>query len=122
MTVLVVDDHEELRSMAAQFLEILGHRCLQAGSQAEAEALVAGPDPIIDVVLLDMNLGDASGVPLAGRLEQARPGLRTLFMSGLAHDEDDLSPALQSPRRQFIEKPFTLDALRAALTRLVAGA
>jgi DNA-binding response OmpR family regulator len=120
MTVLVVDDHSELRKMAAQFLEILGHLCLQAGTQAEAEATVASPGQPVDVVLLDMNLGDHSGVPLASRLEQARPGLRTLFMSGMVQEED-VSPVLQHPRRHFIGKPFTLDALQAALNRLAAA-
>ena len=38
-------------------------------------------------------------------------------MSGMAHEEN---PALQGPRRGFIEKPFTVEALRAALDGLLA--
>jgi DNA-binding response OmpR family regulator len=117
MTVLVVDDHGALRNMAAQFLEILGHRCLQAETQAEAEALVARSVPAVDIVLLDMHLGQTSGIQLAERLELARPGLRTLFMSGMTDEEN---PALSGPGRRFIEKPFTVDGLRAALDRLAS--
>ncbi len=120
MNVLVVDDHFELRNMAVQFLHILGHACLQAGTRAEAEELIACADPPVDLVLLDLHLGQSSGLPLAGCLEQARPGLRTLFMSGLAHEER-LVPALGHPRRAFIAKPFTLEGLGAALDRLAAA-
>jgi CheY-like chemotaxis protein len=121
MNVLVVDDHPELRKMTAQFLQILGHACVQAGNRAEAEALVARLDLPLDVVLLDLHLGQSSGLPLAASLEQARPGLRTLFMSGLAHEER-LASALAHPRRLFIAKPFTLEALGSALDRLARAA
>jgi DNA-binding NtrC family response regulator len=118
MKVLVVDDHAELRKLTVQFLEILGHTPLQAEDVAGAERIAASTE--IEVVLLDLQLGAASGLALADHLERARPGLRVLFMSGYGREEY-LAQMPERPRRRFIEKPFTLWGLETALAALLAA-
>jgi DNA-binding NtrC family response regulator len=116
--VLVVDDHAELRRLTVQFLELLGYTAREASDSTEARQIAATGEPI-DVVLLDLQLGAASGVDLANDLERARPDLRVLFMSGHGR-EDYLLEDPQRPHRHFIEKPFTLARLEAALLALSA--
>jgi DNA-binding NtrC family response regulator len=118
MKVLVVDDHDELRHMAVQFLDLLGHASVQASNADDARRALS-PEAAIDVVLLDLNLGSASGRTLADQLQAARPGLRVLFMSGYGADEaldEDGAPA----NRRFLEKPFTIVSLETALNDLMA--
>jgi DNA-binding NtrC family response regulator len=118
MKVLVVDDHAELRKLTVQFLEILGHTSLQAEDAASAAQIAASTE--IEVVLLDLQLGAASGLTLADELERARPGLRVLFMSGYSREEY-LTQMPERARRRFIEKPFTLWGLETALAALLAA-
>ena len=82
LMVLVVDDHPQLRQTAVNLLHVLGHQTLQAQNAIEAENHIRRRGSEIQVALLDMNLGGHCDADLAGRLEQARPGLRVLLMSG----------------------------------------
>jgi two-component system, cell cycle sensor histidine kinase and response regulator CckA len=116
MTVLVVDDHPQLRQMAVRFLTTLGHRTLQAQNAEDAEAALERHGDDVQAALLDLNLGGSSGASLARRLEALRPGLRVLFMSGYGRD-DYGAPELEG--RPFIEKPFSVRALEKALTSLL---
>jgi two-component system cell cycle sensor histidine kinase/response regulator CckA len=115
MRLLVVDDHPECRAVTARFLACLGHEVLESPNAASAEALVAQEGQAIDVVLLDLFLDDSDGFSLADRLGALHPALRVLFVSG-----GQLSRALGGNRRRFLEKPFALGSLEAALGRLLA--
>jgi DNA-binding response OmpR family regulator len=116
--VLVVDDHPQLRQTAVNLLHVLGHQTLQAQDAVEAENHVRRRGREIQVALLDINLGGHLGSDLAGRLEQASPGLRVLMMSGYQPEDLD-EPGLEG--RAFLGKPFSASALEAALKRLVAA-
>jgi DNA-binding NtrC family response regulator len=118
VTVLVVDDHATFRQTAAKLLEFLGHQTVEARDEEEAKAAL-DQSADIELVLIDMNLGGAHGLSLAGSLEAARPGLRVLFMSGYGQEALDV-PELAGPRRHYIEKPFSLATLSAAMSELLA--
>jgi two-component system nitrate/nitrite response regulator NarL len=67
VSVLVVDDDDEFRGLAARMLTAMDLSVVgQAGTVAEAIELVRGLRP--DAVLLDVGLPDGDGVTLAGRL------------------------------------------------------
>jgi DNA-binding response OmpR family regulator len=119
--LLIVDDHPQYREMAVRLLTVLGHQVIEAADPESAQEALAREGDRIEVVLLDLFLGANDGVALAAQLEVQRPGVRILFMSG--HDEATLQTAgLESGRRRFIEKPFSLPALEAALEALAADA
>jgi two-component system cell cycle sensor histidine kinase/response regulator CckA len=119
MKVLVVDDHEGFRQTVTKVLAFLGHEALEARDEREAEETFARHADELALVLVDLRIGESHGPDLARRLEATRPGLRVLFMSG--YGSGALStPELAGPRRHFIEKPFSVDALNAALAELLA--
>ncbi len=102
-TILVVEDEDEVRRLVRQVLGGLGYEVLTARDGAEALELgrrFRGP---IHLLLTDLVMPGLTGRELADRLRAARPGVKTLFMSGYAEqavDPDDL-----------LEKPFAPDAL-----------
>ena len=111
-TVLVVEDNEAVRELVHVALEGTGLRVLVAGSAAEA--LEAAVRRWIDVLVADVILPDATGPALAAALREDSPGLRVVYVSGW-HDEPgfpDVSDGV------LLEKPFSLDALRSAVTGL----
>ncbi len=104
-TVLLVEDEDPLRSLVRHVLEEQGYDVLEAGSAQAALELAERHADEIDLLLTDVVMPGMSGRELAQLLTEARPGLRTLFMSGYSGEaiaEQGLPQALAA----FIGKPF----------------
>jgi two-component system, NarL family, invasion response regulator UvrY len=88
--VLVVDDQRSFRAAAAAVIELTNHFLLagEAEGASEAEA-VLGTEPV-DLVLMDINLRDESGIDVTAALLHDHPGLRVILMSTYA--DTDLPP------------------------------
>jgi CheY-like chemotaxis protein len=109
--VLIVDDDALVATGTAAMLEDLGHTVLEAGSAAEALAMLENGRSV-DLVITDHAMPEMTGVELARRLSQIRPGLRVILATGYA----DLPPTnapIDLPR---LSKPF----LQADLARMIA--
>jgi two-component system response regulator HydG len=101
--VLLVDDELLLLRSLRRILEREGHRTLLAQSLDEAEPLLS--DPGLDVALVDLRLGAASGLDLLDRIKRERPELEVVVMTGHASVES----AVGSMRRgafDYLTKPF----------------
>ena len=57
--ILFVDDEEDLRSMAGEYLKFMGHEFWPAANAGEALRIAA--EIPLDVIILDLNLGGESG-------------------------------------------------------------
>ncbi len=112
--VLLVEDDVAVRTVTAAVLERLGYVVLAAEAPDAALALVADPDTVVHLVLSDVVMPGMSGPALVQRLRAARPELRTILMSGYAGDAV-ASRGVEASGLPFLEKPFTLAALAAAL-------
>lgn len=113
--VLVVDDDSSVRRVVRQILERAGWKVAEAGTSADAEAVVGGSGEPIDLLVLDLMLqGEEAGLVLARKLLKLRPGLPILFMSGYADLEARLEEMPDVPT-DFIGKPMSLtDLVRKA--------
>ncbi len=118
-TVLVVEDETTVMTLINLVLGQLGYTVLAATDPAEAvraDGQHAGP---IHLLLTDVRLPHTTGPQLAGQLAVSRPGLRVLYLSGLAQAVL-LEKGLLAPGSAVLEKPFKLDVL-AAKVREVLG-
>ena len=111
-TVLVVEDQADVRTYAAAALAAHGYRVIQAGSGAEAVLFCARGEERIDLVLTDVVMPNMSGRELADRLEECRPGIKVLFMSGYT-DDAIMHHRVLDKGTEFIQKPFSPDQLAA---------
>ncbi|HEU4616081.1 MAG TPA: sigma-54 dependent transcriptional regulator [Kofleriaceae bacterium] len=117
--ILIVDDEKNIRRTVRMVLEGEGHVVHEAGSIAEAEA-VLGREPI-DVILLDVKLGEDNGLDLLRALKsRGEDGMSSLtseipvvMISGHATIEDAVS-ATRLGAFDFMEKP--LDRNRVMVT------
>ncbi|MCC6862293.1 MAG: response regulator [Bryobacterales bacterium] len=114
-TILLVEDDEAVRNLLNHALEMHGYQVLLAPNGERALESARSWTGEIDLVLSDVVLPDISGVEVARRLEQARPGVKVLLMSGYAQD-------LVAPGQawDFIAKPFLLRNLLRRVEELVA--
>ena len=111
--VLVVDDDEDVREVAADMLQDLGYIVVQASSGMEAlDVLDARPD--LDVMVTDIRMPGMSGLELAERAACRRADVKIILVSGYFQP--------QALTRRFLQKPFrTLDLATAIQEELGAG-
>jgi two-component system cell cycle sensor histidine kinase/response regulator CckA len=118
-TVLLVEDEETVRRVAERVLSRGGYTVLTAGEGAEAMALSRQHPGIIHVLVTDLVMPRMSGNDLAQRLMAERPGIRVLFISGYDRDAARTQGPLD-PGTDFVQKPFSPEALLDAVARLLA--
>ncbi len=109
-TILLVEDQEQVRAVAADILERNGYRVLVAASAAEGLRLAAGHAGTIHLLLTDLVMPQMSGAELAKRLTSTRAELKVLCMSGYTDDSVVRHGVLDS-RIAFLQKPFTPESL-----------
>ena len=113
MKLLVVEDDHALNQGIA--LSFAGETVVQAFCMKDAEELF---DESIDLVILDINLPDGSGLDLC---REIRKSSRVPIIFLTANDmEIDIVTGLESGADDYITKPFSLAVLRArvnAVTR-----
>jgi CheY-like chemotaxis protein len=115
-TILVVEDEEPVRDIAVEMLEDLGYRVLTAHDGVAALTLLRGRAPV-DLLFSDVLMpGGISGVALASRARQLRPGLGVLLTSGYPAEDGATVGRGNFP---LLQKPYRRDKLgmmlRAAL-------
>jgi signal transduction histidine kinase/ActR/RegA family two-component response regulator len=121
-TILVVDDDAQIRNLVRRMLTQDGFTVLEAASAEEALAICKRHKSPVHLILTDMVLPKMSGVELAERLKSIHPDIKMLFMSGYT-DHAVLAQGILDPEKNFIQKPFALDALtRKAREVLLATA
>jgi NO-binding membrane sensor protein with MHYT domain/nitrogen-specific signal transduction histidine kinase len=120
-TVLVVEDEEAVRQLAARTLFVRGYTPLVANTGEEALRLSEQHVGPIHLLLTDVVLPRMSGSRLAESLLAARPEIRVLYMSGFAENAIVHNGVLQ-PGTDFIQKPFTPHVLAVKLREVLAGA
>ena len=118
--IVLVDDHlivrEGLAAMLAHRDDITLVSSVATSDEARAAVAEVGPD----VVLVDINLRNESGLDLCRDLVAADPDLAVVCLT--VHDEDQyLFEALRSGARGFLLKRVTPDSLVASLQAVLAG-
>ena len=113
-TILLVEDQEPVRSMAARVLRSRRYRVLEAHSVASALQAAAAHPGAIDLLLLDVGLPDGSGRAVADALRLTRPGARVLYTSG--HPEDEVvRRGVADASVRDLRKPFAAEQLAQAV-------
>jgi DNA-binding response OmpR family regulator len=113
-TVLVVEDDPSLRMLCRVNLELENYRVLEAASIARARELVHSER--IDVVLLDLHVGEHHGFELLPDLRAKQPDAGICLLSGTSESD----PARPEGVHAFIRKPFELEVLTDTVQRLLA--
>ena len=112
LTVLLVDDHEEVRFTTAAMFEDLGHKVLECSSGHEATKLVR--EGGIDLLVSDYAMPQMSGTDLIRASRECHPDLTALIITGYAEaDEIGDLPANVT----ILPKPFDLAALSTAVAQ-----
>jgi DNA-binding NarL/FixJ family response regulator len=117
--VLVVDDHEVVRFGLRSLLTRLDwvSRCVGAGSAAEALAMADRYEPRVAVV--DLCVGDESGLDICRSLRSARPSMNVLLMSGAGRITPGVARAAGA--QGFVSKEWKAAAMVEAVRLAMIG-
>lgn len=118
-TLLVVDDEEMVRRLAARMLVNMGYRVLEARSGQEAVRLLRRGAHRINGVLTDVAMPGIGGRELGETIARCWPQIPVLYMSGFAANRM-VSEGELDPTRPFIQKPFTSEQLGRKVRELLA--
>jgi two-component system, cell cycle sensor histidine kinase and response regulator CckA len=113
-TVLLVEDDEQVRTLAHAILERNGYHVLEATSGGDALLICERYEGKIHVLLTDVVMPRMSGGELWKRLQPIRPDMKALFMSGYT-DDAIVRHGVLSLALPFVQKPLMPKALLAKL-------
>jgi two-component system, cell cycle sensor histidine kinase and response regulator CckA len=117
-TILLVDDEQITRDVAAAMLEQLGYRIMTADSGKSAIEIYQQHRGDIDLVILDMIMPDLGGGPVYDRLKKINPEVKVLLSSGYSID-GQATDILNKGCNGFIQKPFNLKRLSEKLRTIL---
>jgi CheY-like chemotaxis protein len=107
--ILVVEDMDDVREIAALFLAESGYSVFEARNATEALTLLRGPQTI-DLLFTDVLLGGGeNGLRLAREAIILRPNLRVLYTTGYSQPVREKEPMVA--RGEMVQKPYNLAAL-----------
>jgi CheY-like chemotaxis protein len=116
-TILLVEDDEELRSLAQAALEQNGYTVIVAGNGLEALRLWSRHQSALALLITDLAMpGGILGHELALHLRQEYPELKIVFISGYSAEFAGAKSELKLGEN-FLQKPFSADQLLEIIRR-----
>ncbi|MEK7383033.1 MAG: response regulator [Elusimicrobiota bacterium] len=117
--ILVVDDSPITRAMIMEFLQMLGHHVAgEAEDLAQTLAAYAAHRP--GLVTLDLSMSRENGFTILRALRAVDPKAKVLIISGNSQPKI-YEQLLAEGAAGFIAKPISIDALAAALAKVLAA-
>jgi two-component system, cell cycle sensor histidine kinase and response regulator CckA len=112
--ILLADDESLVRRVAGQMLEMLGFSTCVAGDGHEAVELFRELGSEITCVILDLTMPRMDGVEALEEIRKMSPDVPIFLSSG--YTEQDIDPRLLATDvAGFLQKPYKMKAIRAAL-------
>jgi len=121
--VLVVDDEEEIRKLVVRLLTDLGHRVVEADRGLVALRMVKENTP--DLIVLDAMLPEVHGFDIAKRIKTSEKyGAIPIVMMRAVYRGRGMEEDLKANYgiEEYVEKPFRLADLKAAVNRALTPA
>jgi two-component system cell cycle sensor histidine kinase/response regulator CckA len=119
-TVLIVEDEQGVRLLMRTMLERAGYRVFDAANPEQAVDIFEKDASFVNLLVTDVIMPGSSGPQLFERLVRKRPALRVLYVSGYTDDtiahQGQLAPGIE-----FLQKPFTAEALYRRVRSVIDG-
>ena len=117
-TLLIVDDDEPLCQRLARAMERRGFIVQTADSVASGMRVAGDRAPAFAVV--DLRLGDGSGLEIVKVIRRSRPGARIVMLTGYGNIATAVA-AVKAGAIDYLPKPVDADAVERALLSTEAG-
>jgi len=119
--ILLVEDDLAVRNMVIRLLQNAGYQVFETGSAEEALTLFDRERADFDLLFSDIILPEKTGIELADQIKKMNPAMPVLLYSGY-RDQRERWSNLDSKGYHFLQKPFTVTTLLAAVYDTLAEA
>ena len=108
LTILTIDDEENIRNGLADNFELEGYNVLQASNGKEGLAIIAKGG--VDLVITDLRMDGISGEEVVQHVTTENPGIPIIVLAGHGSIEE-AKKAIKAGAYYFLTKPLNLDHL-----------
>jgi DNA-binding NtrC family response regulator len=115
-TILVVDDDQSVNAIFDYVLKQAGYSTLCALSGKDALDIITS-DKKVDLMFLDLKLPDISGLELFKKIQEVRPNLLVILITGYLIN-DTLKEAFELGAYGVIYKPFDVDEVLGIVEKI----
>lgn len=120
-TVLVIEDDEDVRVLAADTLKGLGYCVIAVAAAAPARDVLASDTPV-NLILSDVILpGGTSDPEFAEEIRATHPSLEIIFMSGYPAEAANKRNGFLRSNRVLLNKPFQRRQLAEAVREILVN-
>ena len=116
--ILVIDDEEDLRTVAEGILEDSGYNVVTCGSGLEGLLFYEDNMASVVAVLLDLSMPGMSGKETFIELKKIDPEIKVLLASGYIK-ENDIRDIMELGVMDYIQKPYTLSELTQKISQVI---
>lgn len=109
-TILLVEDESTVRRLGREILESCGYSVVEASNGRDAMELLDANGKIVDLMITDVVMPEMGGRELAETITKDRPNIKVLYTSGYT-DDTRIRQGIRDESSNFLQKPFTFDAL-----------
>ena len=118
LTILTIDDEENIRNGLADNFELEGYNVKAAGSGKEGLKIIENES--IDLVITDLKMDGMSGQEVVRQVSTKYPGIPIIVLTG--HGSiDDATEAIKAGAFDFLTKPLDLDHLNIVVKNALRG-
>lgn len=115
--ILSIDDEVNISSILQKVLTLKGYR-VSTASSAEAARRIMQSDPP-SLIIMDQQLEDTDGLPLAEEFRNTLPDLPILLLTGLVFDADVIRKISGKKVSSYLPKTAELNTICNEVSRLL---
>ena len=117
-TILLAEDNEHVRRLTGTILRRHGYTVLEAEDGAKALEILDAHSGSVNMLLTDVVMPEMNGGELYAQAVKLEPELKVLYMSGYT-DNVIAHHGILDEGIQFIQKPFSIQALTAKIREVL---
>jgi DNA-binding NarL/FixJ family response regulator len=116
--ILIVDDHERMRSLLREWLEIVFPGCTVIEAVSGEEAVVLAKAQLPNLVIMDISLPQMSGIEATRLIRETVPASNVVMLT-MYEDEAHRADAFSAGASDYVPKRLMQVALLPTLTSLL---
>lgn len=117
-TVLIAEDNQAVRELAASILTEYGYSVVSASSGKECLQCLSEDDGRFDLLLTDVVMPDINGKEVYGIVKAVYPKVKVLYMSGYT-DDVIVHHGMLDDGVAFLQKPFSVQLLLSTVREVL---
>ncbi|MFC3095296.1 response regulator [Alteromonas sediminis] len=117
LTILLVDDEKDIREVGEEYLKASGHTVFCAEDGQEAITVFKAHSATIDLLILDINMPNMTGVECFTSIKKIKPEIQAIFCTGYA-EATELENLKSHNIEHVLNKPYSFSSLSKAISQI----